>query len=260
MLTVWRCLVNNRSHYRCGCCMGRYCRETRQWATIGRGNSRAGDQASRGGVCELHNSRSLAALLTCMLEIVSFPVTEINSAGYQNAYKQIKNASPNGDEMLLDGKAPLPGQFLKLPNLGKTFREVAEKGKDGFYKGRVAQAIVDLIQSQGGVMELEDLANHSTDFVEPIKYTFNEEVTVYEVIMLAPSPFNLKKVTHETLQCPPNGQGITALLALGLLDNLEEQGKISSLLEMEHNSAEYLHILVESMRCVLPSAVLRESC
>ncbi|OJT10074.1 hypothetical protein TRAPUB_13430 [Trametes pubescens] len=163
-----------------------------------------------------------------MLTIVSFPVTEINSAGYQHAYKQIKSASPNGDEMLLDGKAPLPGQFLKLPNLGKTFREVAEKGKDGFYKGRVAQAIVDLIQSQGGVMELEDLANHSTDFVEPIKYTFNEEVTVYE--------------------CPPNGQGITALLALGLLDNLEEQGKIGSLLEMEHNSAEYLHILVESMR------------
>ncbi|KAH9847414.1 gamma-glutamyltranspeptidase [Lenzites betulinus] len=157
-----------------------------------------------------------------------FPVTEINSAGYQSAYKQIKNASPNGDEMLLDGEAPLPGQFLKLPNLAKTFREVAEKGKDGFYKGRVAQAIVDLIQSKGGVMTLEDLANHKTDFVEPIKYTFNEEVTVYE--------------------CPPNGQGITALLTLGILDNLEAQGKIGSLLEMEHNSAEYLHILVEAMR------------
>ncbi|KAI0673439.1 gamma-glutamyltranspeptidase [Trametes maxima] len=157
-----------------------------------------------------------------------FPVSEINSAGYQNAYQQLKNASPNGDEMLLDGKAPLPGQLLKLPNLAKTFREVAEKGKDGFYKGRVAQAIVDLIQSKGGVMELEDLAAHKTEFVEPIKYTFNGEVTVYE--------------------CPPNGQGITALIALGILDNLEEQGAIGSLLELEHNSAEYLHVLVEAMR------------
>ncbi|KAI9060605.1 gamma-glutamyltranspeptidase [Trametes sanguinea] len=157
-----------------------------------------------------------------------FPVTEINSVQYQKSYELLKNASPNGDEMLLDGKAPLPGQYMKLTNLAKTFREVAEKGKDGFYKGRVAQAIVDLIQSKGGVMELEDLANHKTDFVEPIKYTFNEEVTVYE--------------------CPPNGQGITALLTLGILDNLEAQGKIGSLLEMEHNSAEYLHILVESMR------------
>ena len=83
--------------------------------------------------------------------------------------------------MLLDGKAPLPGQFMKLTNLGKTFREVAKNGKDGFYKGRVAQAIVDLIKSKGGVLELEDLAKHTTDFVEPIKYTFNDEVTVYEV-------------------------------------------------------------------------------
>ncbi|RPD64873.1 gamma-glutamyltranspeptidase [Lentinus tigrinus ALCF2SS1-6] len=157
-----------------------------------------------------------------------FPVTEINSFQYQRSEPLLKNASPNGDEMLLDGKAPLPGQFMKLANLAKTFREVAEKGKDGFYKGRVAEAIVELIKSKGGVMELEDLASHKTDFVEPISYTFNEKVTVYE--------------------CPPNGQGLTALLALGILDNVEAQGKISSLLELEHNSAEYLHILVEAMR------------
>lgn len=106
---------------------------------------------------------------------------EINSVAYQRSFELIKNASPNGDEMLLDGKAPLPGQFMKLPNLAKTFREVAKSGKDGFYKGRVAEAIVELIQSKGGVMTLEDLANHSTTFVEPVKYTFNDEVTVYEV-------------------------------------------------------------------------------
>lgn len=110
-----------------------------------------------------------------------FPVTEINSFSYQRSEPLLKSASPNGEEMLLDGKAPLPGQFMKLTNLAKTFREVASHGKDGFYKGRVAQAVVDLIKSKGGVMELEDLAKHQTDFVEPIKYTFNGEVTVYEV-------------------------------------------------------------------------------
>jgi gamma-glutamyltranspeptidase/glutathione hydrolase len=93
----------------------------------------------------------------------------------------IKNASPNADEMLLNGKAPLPGQVIKLPNLARTFRELIAHGKDGFYKGRVAQAIVDLIQSKGGVMELEDLANHKTTFVEPISYTYANEVTLYEV-------------------------------------------------------------------------------
>lgn len=83
--------------------------------------------------------------------------------------------------MLLNGKAPLPGQIMTFPNLAKTFRSVAENGKDGFYKGRIAEAIVELIQSKGGVMELEDLAKHETSFVEPIKYTYGAEVTVYEV-------------------------------------------------------------------------------
>ena len=83
--------------------------------------------------------------------------------------------------MLLNGKAPLPGQIMKFPDLAKTFRSVAENGKDGFYKGRIAEAIVELIQSKGGVMELEDLAKHQTSVVEPIKYTYGGEVTVYEV-------------------------------------------------------------------------------
>lgn len=83
--------------------------------------------------------------------------------------------------MLLNGKAPLPGQVIQLPNLAKTFRELVAHGKDGFYTGRVAQAIVDLVKSQGGVMELEDLANHMTTFVEPISYTYANEVTLYEV-------------------------------------------------------------------------------
>ncbi|KAF9474098.1 gamma-glutamyltranspeptidase [Pholiota conissans] len=173
------------------------------------------------------------------------PVSEIHSHSWQRSevgsrlfllfanpnedvQNLIKNASPNGDEMLLNGKAPLPGQIIQLPNLAKTFREVVAHGKSGFYKGRVAQAIVDLIKSKGGVMELEDLANHTSTFVEPIKYTFANEVTVYE--------------------CPPNGQGITALLALGILDNIQEQGLSKPLLEMEHNSPEYYHTLIEALR------------
>ncbi|CCL99563.1 uncharacterized protein FIBRA_01581 [Fibroporia radiculosa] len=150
------------------------------------------------------------------------PVSEIHSHAWQRSEDLIKSASPSGDEMLLNGKAPLPGQIVRLPNLAKTFRSLVEHGKDGFYKGRVAQAIVDLIQSKGGVMELSDLASHETTFVDPIKYTFHDEVTLYE--------------------------GITALLALGILESMEEQGKIRSLLEMEHNSTEYLHALVESLR------------
>ena len=70
---------------------------------------------------------------------------------------------------------------MKFPNLAKTFRALAEQGKDGFYKGRIAEAIVEIIKSRGGVMELEDLAKHTSSFVEPIKYTYAGEVTVFEV-------------------------------------------------------------------------------
>src|SRR5438445_9157388 len=82
--------------------------------------------------------------------------------------------------MLLDGKAPLPGQVMKFPNLAQTFKELVVHGKDGFYKGRIAESIVDVIKSKGGVMELDDLANHQSVFVEAIKYTYGD-VTVHEV-------------------------------------------------------------------------------
>ncbi len=76
---------------------------------------------------------------------------------------------------------------MTMPNLAKTFRSVAKDGKDGFYKGRIAQAIVDLIQSKGGLMEMSDLENMEAEVVEPIKYEFrkgakgDDHVTLWEV-------------------------------------------------------------------------------
>lgn len=164
-----------------------------------------------------------------------YPVGEITSHQWKNSENLIKNASPNGHEMLLNGRAPNPGEIIKLPNLAKTFREIATHGKDGFYKGRIAEEIVKLVKSGGGVMELEDLAKHKTAFVEPIKYTYAGEVTVYE--------------------CPPNGSGITTLIALGILEQMQEQGRVKSLLELEHNSAEYLHALIEALRLAFSDAL-----
>lgn len=89
--------------------------------------------------------------------------------------------------MLLDGKAPLPGQIMVFQKLATTLRELVSKGKDGFYKGRIAQSIVDLVKAKGGMMELDDLANHRSTFVEPICYTYAGDITVYEVPFLLPS-------------------------------------------------------------------------
>lgn len=83
--------------------------------------------------------------------------------------------------MLLNGRAPLPGELVTFPTLAQSFREIVRHGKDGFYRGRIAEEIVKLVKSKGGVMELEDLAKHKTDFVAPIKYTYKNELAVYEV-------------------------------------------------------------------------------
>lgn len=110
-------------------------------------------------------------------------------------------------------------------------------------------------------MTLDDLARHETDFVEPIKYTYADEVTVYEVSNLSygflgahPSSVSTK---WPGFVCRPafalrltTSPGITALIALGILEHIQRLELAKPLLSMEHNSAEYLHTLVEAMRFV----------
>lgn len=95
--------------------------------------------------------------------------------------------------MLLNGRAPGPGELITLPTLAESLREISIHGKDGFYKGRIAEEIVKVVKSKGGVMELEDLAKHKTDFVDPISYTYKGDITVYEVSGVIPSDENSLK-------------------------------------------------------------------
>lgn len=115
------------------------------------------------------------------------PTAELHANAWQGSEGLIQRASPHADAMLLNGKAPLASHVVKFPHLARTFRAVAEDGNKGFYTGRIAEAIVELVRAGGGVMSMEDLANHTADVVEPIKYEFKqgeaaeEGVTLYEV-------------------------------------------------------------------------------
>lgn len=71
--------------------------------------------------------------------------------------------------------------MIRFPTLAQSFREIATHGKSGFYKGRIAEEIVKLVKAGGGTMELEDLAKHATEFVEPMAYTYKDEITIHEV-------------------------------------------------------------------------------
>lgn len=165
-----------------------------------------------------------------------YPVHELVANAWDKQAQSILDASDHGHHMLLDGRAPLPGEVITMPHLANTFRELAAKGKEGFYKGRIAEAIVELHKSKGGFMELEDLADHmdrGTEEVNPISYTYRHAGDVEGVTL------------HEI---PPNGQGLTALIALGILDALQDSGAVPELSTLEHNSTEYLHVLIEALR------------
>ncbi|KAL0090827.1 gamma-glutamyltranspeptidase [Phycomyces blakesleeanus] len=160
-----------------------------------------------------------------------YPVSEISAYGWKAEQDQLKELNPNSSiEYLIDGKAPTEGQVIALPELARTFKELASHGHDGFYKGRIAESIVAAIQSRGGLMTLEDLKAHHSELIEPISLEYHDW-TVWEI--------------------PPNGQGITALIALGIIQALEtgdDENPGIDLASMDHNSAEYLHIIVEALR------------
>ncbi|KAL6909194.1 nucleophile aminohydrolase [Trichoderma evansii] len=157
-----------------------------------------------------------------------FPVSEITARHWIECEGMLKKSSPNGGEVLLAGdKAPRAGHVFKNPNLAKVLREIASKGKAGFYEGWVAESIADTLQQLQGFMTTQDLKDHTTTFVEPISQAYGE---------------------YKLLECPPNGQGIIALEALGIINSLEKEGKISPLKSLQHNSIEYVHTIVEALR------------
>ena len=171
---------------------------------------------------EKHGSLSMAEVLAPAIRLAreGFPVAPLTSHSWQRgAQNQLKSAL-NGQELTIAGRGPRPGEIFRNPNLARTFEIVAGGGRSAFYEGEIAEAIVSVLKEAGGCMSAEDLASHVSTWEEPISVTYRG-LRVYE--------------------CPPNGQGITALLALNLLEGFD----LSSLALL---STERLHLLIESMR------------
>jgi gamma-glutamyltranspeptidase / glutathione hydrolase len=171
---------------------------------------------------EKHGSLSMSEILAPAIRLASegFPVGPITSHSWQRgAQNQLKSA-PNGHELTIDGRGPNAGEIFRNPNLARTFELVARGGVSVFYEGEIAEAIVGVIKEAGGCMSLEDLASHTSTWEEPISVTYRG-LRVYE--------------------CPPNGQGITALIALNILEGFD----LSVLASL---STERLHLVIEALR------------
>jgi len=177
---------------------------------------------------EKHGSLAMSEILAPAIRLAreGFPVAPLAAHAWQRgAQNQLRNAF-NGQEMTIEGRGPRAGEVFHNSNLAHTFELVARDGRSAFYEGEIAEAIVSVIKEAGGCMSLADLATHTSTWEEPISVDYRG-LRVYE--------------------CPPNGQGITALIALNLLEGFD-------LASLEILSTERFHLLIEAMRLAFADA------
>ena len=154
-----------------------------------------------------------------------FPVAQLTAHHWQQ-YEEFLRQSPDGVELTINGCGPRPGEIFRNPGLARALQLIAVHGKEIFYHGEIGEAIVTAIQQNGGCMSLEDLAQHKSTWEEPISIIYRN-VRVWE--------------------CPPNGQGITALLALNILDGYD----FSTIPPL---TGDRLHLQIEAMRLAFADA------
>jgi gamma-glutamyltranspeptidase/glutathione hydrolase len=151
-----------------------------------------------------------------------FPVSEIIGAQWVGAEDALRKRCGSAKIYLRDGRAPRPGEVFRNPALARTYRVVAKEGADGFYRGSVARRLVAYSRSVGGFFSLADLAEHRSEWVEPLSVTYRG---------------------REIWELPPNCQGIAVLQMLRILEGFD-------LATLGHNTAEYLHLLIEAKKIV----------
>ncbi|MCK4285202.1 MAG: gamma-glutamyltransferase family protein, partial [Candidatus Lokiarchaeota archaeon] len=130
------------------------------------------------------------------------------------------------ESFLPKDRPPYPGELFSNPAQARTLKLIAESAGDEFYKGEIARKIVNHSRNTGGLITMDDLANHEANWVELISIDYHN-ITLHEI--------------------PPNGQGLAALIALGILEKLD-------ITKYEPDSPESLHLQIEAMKLAFSDA------
>jgi gamma-glutamyltranspeptidase/glutathione hydrolase len=149
-----------------------------------------------------------------------FPVPEWDAA-YWAAELDLLHSDEAATKVYLPGDhAPRVGEVFRNADLAWSLQQIAEHGRDAFYKGEISKKILETMRHHNGTMTAEDLADYSSEFVEPISTTYRDW-TVYEM--------------------PPNGQGIAALEMLNIMETFP-------LAQAGFGSAKTLHAMIEAKK------------
>lgn len=183
------------------------------------------------GWCDLierFGSLSLSEILAPAIRLAEegFPVGPLTSYFWQRGAARQLISAPNGREMTINGRGPVAGEVFRNPGLARTLRKIAEGGKAAFYQGEISEAIAAVVKQAGGCLTAGDLAAHASTWETPISVTYHG---------------------YRVYECPPNGQGLAALLAFNLLEEYD-------LASLDPLSADRLHLEIEAMRLAFADA------
>ncbi|MEQ8356912.1 MAG: gamma-glutamyltransferase [Kiloniellaceae bacterium] len=169
-----------------------------------------------------HGTRSLGDLLQPAIRFAreGYAITERVSRDWNSEIEALSHDPATSAIFLPGGAPPALGAVHRQPLLAATLEKIAAEGRDAFYKGAIAEDMVTHLRALGGLHTLEDFAAGGGEYVEPVKNSYKG---------------------YDVHQCPPNGQGVIALLLLNILSGFD-------LPSMTAMSAEHLHLEIEATR------------
>ena len=148
------------------------------------------------------------------------PVAEITAAHWAHLEQFLREDPGATRTFLPGGRPPVLGEMFRNPSLAWTYAQIAERGRDGFYRGEVARRVLTCLNGYGGTMRPEDLEEFHAEWVAPISTTYRG---------------------WEVFEIPPNGAGIAALMMLNILEPFP-------LSEYGYQSVDALHTLIEAKK------------
>ncbi|MDF2773874.1 MAG: putative gamma-glutamyltranspeptidase [Geminicoccaceae bacterium] len=181
-----------------------------------------GDAVTVPGVCAgwfdliaRHGTMPISEVLVPAIETAEsgFEVGPITAAAWERNLGQLRSR-----ELTLDGRAPRAGEVFRNPGLARVLERIGVNGRSAFYEGPVAEAIASAARRYGSALTADDLARHESTWEGPIAVAYRG-IRVWE--------------------CPPNGQGLAALLALAILEELPVHPV---------GSVERVHLQIEALR------------
>jgi gamma-glutamyltranspeptidase/glutathione hydrolase len=149
-----------------------------------------------------------------------FPVSEIIAAGWQTSANTLASVPTSAACYLPGGKAPARGDIFCNPGLARSLRAIASGGRDAYYKGPIAAAIIAYSTQAGGLFSQRDFDEHTSTWVEPVSTNYRG---------------------YDVWELPPNGQGIAVLQILNMLEPYD-------LKSMGPQSAAALHLMIEAKK------------